>query len=167
VVAASPYGNAIAPGDAPDLRDLLIIAAWPGFTAELGQGLVQIAAAVLLGALLGILQLRGWSPSRTAPACAAVGVAIVGIDLATAGSWPVRGALAAAAVAAGLALKLRSVFRDRPQPSERDVLVTGLKTVLVVFGAVLLASVLLRATAEPPIEPEPGLTHHAHGRQDS
>jgi hypothetical protein len=162
VVAASPYGDAIGPGDAPGLRDLLIIAGWPGFTAELGRGLVLISAAVLLGAVLGVLQHRGWPPSRTALVCTAVGLVVVTTDLAAGGSWPVRAALVAAAVAAGLVLKRRSVFRDRPQPTERDLLVTGLKTVLIVFGAVLLATVLLQAASDPPIAPEPGLTHDDH-----
>ena len=72
VVAASPYRDALASGAAPDLRDLLIFAASPEFAAELGQGLVVIFAAVLVGAVLGTLQLRGWPPWNTASACAGV-----------------------------------------------------------------------------------------------
>ncbi len=49
VMAASPYRDALAPGAEPDLRDLLILAGSPGFTAELGRGLVMIFAAVLVG----------------------------------------------------------------------------------------------------------------------
>jgi len=99
VIAASPYRDALAPGAEPDLRDLLILATSPGFTAELGQGLVMILAAVLVGAVLGTLQLRGWSPSRTALVCVVVALAATGLDLLTGGAWPVRGALAVMAVA--------------------------------------------------------------------
>ena len=37
----------------------------------------------------------------------------------------------------------QSIFTARPEPPERDVLVMGLTTVLIVFGASLLATVLL------------------------
>ena len=152
VMAASPYREALAPGAEPDLRDLLILTGSPGFTAELGGGLVVILTAALVGAVLGTLQLRGWSPWRTASACVAVGLAVVGADLVTGGNWWVRGGLTLAALVIGLAVKRRSVFRDRPQPRERDVLLMGLKTVLVVFGAALLAMVLLQAVVEQPRE---------------
>ncbi len=152
VMAASPYREALAPGAEPDLRDLLILTGSPGFTAELGGGLVVILTAALVGAVLGTLQLRGWSPWRTASACVAVGLAVVGADLVTGGNWWVRGGLTLAALVIGLAVKRRSVFKDRPQPRERDVLLMGLKTVLVVFGAALLAMVLLQAVVEQPRE---------------
>jgi hypothetical protein len=151
VIAASPYRDALAPGAEPDLRDLLILATSPGFTAELGQGLVMILAAVFVGAVLGTLQLRGWSPSRTALVCVVVALAATGLDLLTGGAWPVRGALAVMAVAVAVAVKRRSVFKDRPELPERDVLVMGLKTVLIVFGAALLATVLLQAVVEQPV----------------
>ena len=152
VMAASPYREALAPGAEPDLRDLLILTGSPGFTAELGGGLVVILTAALVGAVLGTLQLRGWSPWRTASACVAVGLVVVGADLVTGGNWWVRGGLTLAALVIGLAVKRRSVFKDRPQPRERDVLLMGLKTVLVVFGAALLAMVLLQAVVEQPRE---------------
>lgn len=152
VMAASPYHDALAPGAEPDLRDLLILAGSPGFSAELGRGFVVILAAVLVGAVLGTLQLRGWSPWRTAPACVAVGSAVVGADLLTGGNWWLRGGLTLAALVLAQAVKRRSVFRDRPQPRERDVLLMGLKTVLVVFGAALLTMVLLQAVVEQPQE---------------
>jgi len=145
VIAASPYRDALAPGAEPDLRDLLILATSPGIAAELGQGLVVILAAVLVGALLGALQLRGWSPSRTALVCVVVALAATGLDLLTGGAWPVRGALAVMAVA-------------RPEPLERDVLIMGLKTVLIVFGAALLATVLLQAVVQQPHAPDDTVT---------
>ena len=166
VIAASPYRDALAPGAAPDLRDLLILATSPGFTAELGQGLVVILAAVLVGAVLGTLQLRGWSPSQTAFVCVVVALAATGLDLLAGGAWPVRGALAVMAVAVAVAVKRRSVFKVRPELPERDALIMGLKTVLMVFGAALLATVLLQAVVEQPdhagrpgfhdVRPEPG-----------
>ena len=151
VIAASPYRDALAPGAAPDLRDLLILATSPGFAAELGQGLVVILVAVLVGAVLGTLQLRGWSPSQTAFVCVVVALATTGLDLLTGGAWPVRGALAVTAVAVAAAIKRRSVFKARPELPERDVLIMGLKTVLMVFGAALLATVLLQAVVEQPV----------------
>lgn len=148
LIAASPYHEVLASGSAPDLRDLLIIATWPGFTAELGQGLVLISAATLIGGLLGTLQMRGVQPWKTVLAALAVAIATTGLDLATGGVWPVRGGLAAAAVAVALAIKRRSVFRDRPEPPERDALILAVKSVLMVFGAALLAAVLLQSVAE-------------------
>jgi hypothetical protein len=154
VIAASPYRDALVPGTVPDLRDLLILAASSGFATELGQGLVLIFAAVLIGAVLGTLQMSGWSPWQTAFVCVLVALATTGFDLLTGGSWPLRGVLAVAGFAVALIVKRRSVFKDRPEPAERDVLVLGLKTVLMVFGAALLATVLLQAVAEQPEVPE-------------
>jgi hypothetical protein len=151
VIAASPYRDALASGAEPDLRDILILATSRGLATELGQGLVVILAAVLVGAVLGTLQLRGWSPWRTAFVCVAVALAVTGLDLLTGGVWPVRGALAVMAVAVAAAVKRRSVFKGRPETPERDVLVMGLKTVLMVFGAALLAAVLLQAVVEQPV----------------
>jgi hypothetical protein len=150
VIAASQYRGALAPGAEPDLRDLMILAGSPGLSAELGQGVVLICAAVFFGAILGTLQLRGWSPGQTAGVCALVALAATGVDLLTGGIWVVRATLAVAGVGVALAVKRRSVFRDRPQAAERDVLVLGLKTVLMVFGAALLATVLLQAVVDQP-----------------
>ena len=136
VVSASPYRDALASGAVPDLRDLLILAASPEFAAELGQGLVVIVAAVLVGAVLGTLQLRGWPPWKTAAACAGIALAATELDLFTGGVWLVRGILVLVAVAVAVAVKRRSVFKDRPQAAERDLLIMGVKTVLVIFGAV-------------------------------
>ena len=154
VIAASPYRDALASGAAPDLRDLLIVAASPEFAAELGQGLVVILTAVLVGAVLGTLQLRGWPPWKTAAVCLGVALAITGFDLLTGGGWIVRGVVSLVVVAAAVAIKQRSVFKDRPEASERDLLIMGFKTVLIVFGAVLLATVLLRTVVDQPDEPE-------------
>jgi hypothetical protein len=151
VIAATPYRDALAPGAEPDLRDLLILGTSPGFATELGHGLVVILVAVLVGAVLGTLQLRGWSPWRTAPFCVALALAVTGLDLLSGEVWPVRGALAVLAVAIAVAVKRRSVFKGRPETPERDVLVMGLKTVLMVFGAALLAAVLLQAVGERPM----------------
>jgi len=154
VIAASPYRDALVSGAVPDVRDLLILATSSGFAAELGQGFVLILAAVFVGAVLGTLQLRGWPPWQTAAVCVVVALATTGLDLLTGGAWPVRGILAIAGFAVVLAVKRRSVFKDRPEPTERDVLVLGLKTVLMVFGAALLATVLLQAVAEQPDVPD-------------
>ena len=158
VIAASPYRDALFPGSVPDLRDLVILATSSGFAAELGQGFVMILTAVFVGAILGRLQLQGWPPWKTAAICMMVALATTGLDLLTGGSWPVRGVLAVVGLAVVLAVKRRSVFKDRPEPTERDVLVLGLKTVLMVFGAALLATVLLQAVVERPEVPDVTLT---------
>jgi hypothetical protein len=154
VIAASPYRDALVPGSVPDLRDLVILATSSGFAAELGQGLVMIVTAVFIGGVVGTLQMRRWLPWQTAAVCVLVALAITGLDLFTGGRWTVRGVLAIAAFAVVLAVKRRSVFKDRPEPAERDVLVLGLKTVLMVFGAALLATVLLQAVVEQPEVPD-------------
>ena len=141
--------------------DLLILAGSPGFTAELGRGLVVILAAVLVGAVLGTLQLRGWTWWRTAPICLVAGSTVISVDFLVDGNWWVRVLLAVSAVAVAFVVKRRSIFKDRPEPRERDVLLMGLKTVLVVFGATLLATVLLQAVVEqPPLDD--GLTAEVH-----
>lgn len=156
VIAASPYAGALAPGAEPDLRDLVILATSQGFVSEIGQGLVLILSAVIFGAVLGVLQLRRWPPFRTAMVCGLVALATTGQDILAGGAWPIRVALAVAALGVAVAVKRRSVFKNRPQPSEGDVLVMGFKTVLMVFGAALLATVLLAAVTEQP-DP-PGIT---------
>ena len=166
VIAASPYRDALVPGAVPDLRDLVILATSSGFAMELGQGFVLILAAVFVGAVLGALQSRGWSPWQTAFVCVVVALATTGLDLLTGGTWPVRGALAVVGLAVALAVKRRSVFKGRPKPAERDVLVMGLKTVLIVFGAALMATVLLQAVVEQFEVPDVtiigrDLAHHA------
>ena len=112
--------------------------------------MVVILTAVLVGAVLGTLQLRGWPPWKTAAACAGIALAATELDLFTGGVWLVRGILVLVAVAVAVAVKRRSVFKDRPQAAERDLLIMGVKTVLVIFGAALLATVLLQAVVEQP-----------------
>lgn len=165
VIATSPYRGALVPGAVPDFRDLLILATSSGFGTELGQGFVLILAAVFVGALLGWLQLRGWPPWQTAAVCAVAALGTTGLDLLTGGTWPVRGVLAIAGFAVVLTVKRRSVFKDSPEPTERDVLVLGMKTVLMVFGAALLATVLLQAVVEQPEVPDVTITgwDMAHG----
>jgi hypothetical protein len=158
VIAGSPYRGALIPGAVPDVRDLLILATSSGFTTELGQGFVLILAAVFVGAILGWLQFRGWPPWQTSAVCVAVALGTAGLDLLTGGMWPVRGVLAISGLAVALAVKRRSVFKDRPEPTERDVLVLGMKTVLMVFGAALLATVLLQAVVERPEIPDVTIT---------
>ncbi|MDX2437541.1 MAG: hypothetical protein QNL88_10885 [Acidobacteriota bacterium] len=153
VVAASQYRDALASGVAPDLRDLLILITSPGLSAELGHGCVVILAAVFVGAVIGAFQLGGRTLLQTVVVSVVTGGAVLGIDLATGGSWTIRGVMAVAAFGVVLAFKRRSVFKDRPQPLERDVLVLAVKTVLVVFGAALLATVLLQTIAEDPVGP--------------
>lgn len=154
LVATSPYRSALASGTAPDLRDLLIVASWPGFADELGRGLVLVMTSALAGAVLGVLRMRGWHPVRVAAVCVVLACALVGADLALAGPVWWRAALVVAAVATGAAVKSRSVFRHRPQPAERDLLVMGMRTVLVVLGAALLAMVVLRAAVPEPHQPD-------------
>lgn len=149
--SASPHRAALAPGAEPDLRDLLILAGDPALGAGLGRAAVLVLSSVLIGAVLGVLQLRGTPPWRTAAACAATAAVAVGIDLALSGAWWWRGFLAVAAVAIAAAVKRRSVFRGRPQTPERDVVVLGLKTVLVILGAALLATALLQAVIDQPV----------------
>ncbi len=164
VVAASGFDAAFAAAAEPDLRDLLILASSPEFASELGQGLTVILAAVFIGATIGMLQANpsktpgGWSPARTAGVGVLVGLSTIGLDLLTGGVWPFRAALVAVAVAVGVAIKRRSVFKDRPEPFEPDVLVMGVKTLLMVLGAALLAMVLLQAlTPQPDLPSEIGL----------
>lgn len=154
IIEASPYRAALAPGTVPDLRDLMILASSEGFADEIGAGMVMVAAAALAGALIGTLQMRGWPAMRTAVVSVAMAVLVSGLDLLANGSVLYRGVLALAAVGVALVVKRRSVFRDRPEPLEREILVAGCKTVLVVFGASLLATVLLQATVEQPPAPE-------------
>ena len=160
VIAASPYRDALASGAVPDLRDLMILVTSPGFAAELGQGLVVVLTAALVGAVLGTLQLRGLSAWQTSISCVVVALTTIGLDLLTVGAWPVRGGLAVTVVAVALVVKRRSVFEGRPETPERDVLVMGLKTVLMVFGATLLATVLLQAVVERPDEPSGRVPTH-------
>ena len=175
VAAASPFHDALEDGAIPGLRDLLIVDSSPAFAAELGQGLTVILAGVLIGATLGLLHLRGQRTGQTAAACAAVGLITIGLDVATGGIWPVRAGLVAVAIAAAVAIKRRSVFKDRPQQAERDVLILAFKTLLIVLGAALFAVVLLQTVAPPaqlPDDPEDdaelavraGSDGDAHGR---
>lgn len=151
LAAASPHRTALSPGAEPDLRDLLILAGDPVLGAGLGRGAVLVAAAVLIGAVLGVLQLRGVAPWRTAAACAVTATVAVGVDLASGGAWWWRVLLAVVAATVAVAVKRRSVFREHPQPIERDVVVLGLRTVLVVLGAALLAMALLQAVVDQPV----------------
>ncbi len=166
LAAASPHRAALAPGAEPDLRDLLIVAAGPELGADLGQSAVLVLAAVLIGAVLGVLQLRGAPPWPTTAACVATAALVGGLDLALGGSWWWRAVLAAAAVIIAGAIKRRSVFRDRPQVPERDAVVLGLKTVLLVLGAALLATVLLRAVIEQPVIEHPDSPDAIHHPQE-
>ncbi|MEE4273874.1 MAG: hypothetical protein V2I67_19510 [Thermoanaerobaculales bacterium] len=149
-LASSPYRDALGVGAEPDLRDLLILAGSAGFREELGSGLVVIATAVLVGAVVGILQLGGTPPGRTAAICGFAALSLGVGDLLAGGHWIVRFMLVVAAVGVAIAVKRRSVFRGRPEPAESDVLVAGAKTVLMIFGAALLATVLLQAAVEQP-----------------
>ena len=150
VVAASPFAEALAGGAKPDLRDLLILAGSGGFNAELGQGVLVVSVAVVFGAALGIFQMRGTPPIRTAAVCAVIAAGAGGLDLLVGGGWTIPAAMAAAAIGIAVALKRRSVFRGRPQPAESEALVLGVKTVLMVLGAALVAMVLLQVVADAP-----------------
>jgi len=161
VVAASPYRAALGDGAEPDLRDLLILLGSSGIVGDLGQGLMVIAISVLVGAVLGTLQIAGVAPARTAAICTLVALVAGGAEILTGGAWILRLVLVVTAVVVAFGVKRRSVFRDRPQPAESDLLVMGVKTVLMVLGAALLAMVLLQVVIE---EPEP-LTEMAAAEQ--
>jgi putative flippase GtrA len=77
----------------------------------------------------------------------------------------VRLGLVLASLVVAFVIKRRSVFRNRPEQRERDVLIMGLRTVLIVFGASLLAMVLLQAVVEQPTEDRdpPVVQDHGHG----
>jgi hypothetical protein len=143
LISASPYRDAVASGVKPDLRDLLIFATTTGFKTELGHELVLVLTAVFVGGAIGILQTRGWSPLRLALFCLLIADSIAGIDYLSGGSWMFRTPLLIAALTFGFLIKRRSVFKNRPEPNERDLVVQGVKTVLIIFGAVLLTTVLL------------------------
>ena len=150
ITAASVFGSVLAPDTAPGLRDLLILAGSEAFAADLAQGLAILVAAVLIGATLGVLQLGGRRPAIAAAACLAVGLAAAGLELISGGSWGVRATLVVAACTVAILLKRRSVFRKGPQTTESEILVQGVKTVLMVLGATLLAAAVLAAMAPPP-----------------
>ncbi len=150
ITAASPFGSVLAPDAAPGLRDLLILAGSDSFAADLGQAFVILLTAVLIGATLGILHLGGRGAATVTAACLTIGLAVPGLDLVSGGSWAVRAGLAAAACIAAILIKRRSVFRDRPQNTESEVLVQAVKTALMVLGATLLAGAVLMAAAPSP-----------------
>jgi hypothetical protein len=147
---AAPLDAALGSGAEPDLRDLMILIRSPAVSTELGSWLVLIATAVLVGAVLGSLQLRGMGPASIAPICAAVAVAAIGLDLAMAGHWIIRSVLALAALGSAVALNRRSVFRHRPQAREAETVILGFRTILVVLGAALLTAVILTSVTGPP-----------------
>jgi hypothetical protein len=142
-LSASPYGDALAGDTQPDLRDLLIVTSSPGMAAELGSALVLILAAVVVGAGAGFLLLREWRPLSVAAVAVAAAATIVGVDLLADGWWIPRALVAVAAMVLAAAVKRRSRFRTRPEASESDLVVLGVKTVLVIFGAALLSAALL------------------------
>jgi hypothetical protein len=150
LLATSPFSAALATGAEPDLRDLLIVVGSGAFAAELDRGLLVMTIAVLVGAIFGVLHMRRTSPWRSSALCGFTALVIAAADLVLGEPWQLRFALAAVAVIVGLAIKRRSVFRARPQPTEGDVLIAGLKTILMVFGAALLATVLLQAVVDQP-----------------
>ncbi len=149
VAAGSPLSSALEDGAVPGLRDLLIIDSSPVFAGELLQSLMVIVAGVLIGATLGVLHLGGKGPKESAAVCAVIGLAVIGLDLVAGGFWLVRLALAITAIAVAFVVKRRSIFKDRPHPSERDVLILGFKTLLMVLGASLLAIGLLQTVTAP------------------
>ena len=162
-VATSPHHAAMAPGSEPDLRDLIIIFTGSSdLTAELGRGVVLVLIAVLVGAVVGVLQLRGTRTWRTTAACVAVAAGAGSVDLLLDGGWWWRAILVALAIGVAVAIKRRSVFRRSPEIPERDVVVLGFKTALVVFGAALLATVLLQAVIEQPQIEGPGAPAARH-----
>ena len=153
VMYDSPYHSALASGAAPDLRDLLIVASSRGFASELGESLVLILCAVFIGWVTGRLLIRGWQAGRIVALSVFAGVAVLAVDQLSGGHPVARLVLSALAVAVAISVKRRSVFRDRPQPSESAVVTMALKTVLMILGGALLAMVLLQAVVDQPEPP--------------
>ncbi len=154
--ARYPESVALGGGEAPGVRDLLLLISAPGPRGELGDLFALLLVAVLAGAVLGTLKLAGRPlPQQIAGTLVAAGL-LGGIELATGGGWTVRILLAIAAVATTVALKRGSVFRHRQQQPEREVFLGALKTALMIFGAIVVALALLMsltgswAPATPP-----------------
>jgi hypothetical protein len=163
VIRDSPYSSAFVSGAAPDLRDVMIVATSAGLASELGEGLVLILCAVAIGWVTGLLLNRGWRAGRIVAVSVFSGIVILAIDQLTAGHPVTRLALFVLAVALAVAVKRRSVFRDRPQASESAVVTMALKTVLMILGGALLVMVLLQAVVDQPAPPGADLTSGSPG----
>ncbi len=146
--ARCPEWVVLGAGEAPGARDLLLLISAPGPRGELADLLALLLVAVLAGAVLGALKLRGRPLGHQIGGTLLAGTLLAGADAATGGGWPIRLALATAAVAATVVLKRKSVFRQRAQPPEREIFLGALKTGLLIFGAIVLALALLMSLTD-------------------
>lgn len=157
--AAAPFPEraVLGGGAAPGARDLLLLASAPGPRAELADLLALLLVSAMMGAVLGVLALGGRPLGHQVGGMLVTALALGGTDFLTGGWWPVRLGLAAAAVATGILLKRRSVFRGRQSPPERDIFLGALKTALMIFGAIVLSLALLLSLTDrwdtPPAPP--------------
>ncbi len=158
ITATSPIGSVLDSDAAPGLRDLVLLVGSPSFAADLGQGLTILLVAMLIGATFGILHFGGRSPITIAASCFAVGFGATSVELLSGGTWMVRLGLAIVACTLAFFVKRRSVFRNRPQVTENEVLIQGVKTVLMVLGATLVAAALFTAVSPVPDLPIPPVT---------
>ncbi len=157
--AAARYPESVVLGgsEVPDVRDLLLLLSAPGPRSELGDLFMLVLVAVLVGAVLGVLKLQGRPMIQQIGGMLLAAGLLGGIELAAGGGWPVRVLLAIAAVATPVVLKSRSVFRHRHQQPEREVFLGGVKTALMIFGAIVVALALLMSLTdswEPAATPE-------------
>ena len=164
VAARSPESVALGGGEVPGARDLLLLVTAPGPRGELGDLLALLGVAALAGAVLGVLKLQGRPLIQQVAGMLLAAGLLGGLELSTGGAWPVRVLLAVAAVATTVALKRRSVFRQRHQLPERELFLGSLKTALMILGATVLALALLMSltdswelTAAPENPPRLGL----------
>lgn len=146
--ARHPELAVLGSGEAPRARDLLLLVASPGPRGLLGDLSALLLVAVLAGAVLGTLKLRGRPLLHQVAGTLGAAVLLGAADLALDGWWPARLALAAAALGAAVALKRRSVFRRRRQPPEREVFLGAVKTGLLILGAIVLALSLVMSLTD-------------------
>ena len=141
--ARHPESVILGGGETPGVRDLLLLITAPGPRGELADLLALLASSALAGAVFGTLRLHRRRLPHQIGGMLLAALAAGGVDLAAGGAWPIRAALAAAAVAATVALKGTSIFRRRPSPPEREVFLGALKSVLLVFGSIVMALALI------------------------
>lgn len=157
--AAAQYPESVVLGgsEVPDVRDLLLLLSAPGPRGELGDLSMLVLVALLAGAVLGMLKLQDRPVIQQIGGMLLAAGLLGGMDLAAGGGWPVRVLFAGAAVATSVVLKSRSAFRHRPQQPERELFLGGMKTALLIFGAIVVALALLMSLTDswkPAATPE-------------
>ncbi|MEM7587285.1 MAG: hypothetical protein AAF560_28115 [Acidobacteriota bacterium] len=146
--ARYPESVVLGGGEVPDVRDLLLLLSAPGPRVELSDLFTLVVVAMLAGAVLGVLKLADRPAIQQVAGMLAAGGLLAGLDLAVGGGWPVRVLLAVAAVATSILLKSRSVFRHRNQQPEREIFLGGVKTALMIFGAIVVALAVLMSLTD-------------------